>query len=103
MRGALFRFADVGVVAGGRDLLRDLTVDVRSGGVTGITGAVGGRQDHDAPAVQPARDPSLGRVLYRPFRVQLGSTPPMLRRRVPRKYLLTDLGCCLWAVEDLNL
>ncbi len=53
MRGALFRFADVGVVAGGRDLLRDLTVDVRSGGVTGITGAVGGRQDHDAPAVHP--------------------------------------------------
>ena len=79
--GTLFRFADVGVTAGGRDLLRDLTVDVRSGGVTGITGPSGAGKTTMLRLCNRLEIPSRGRVLYR-GRDVLEIDPLQLRRRV---------------------
>ena len=79
--GALFRFVDVTVAAGGRDLLRDVTVDVRSDGVTGITGPSGAGKTTMLRLCNRLEIASRGRVLYRGQDV-LEIDPRQLRRRV---------------------
>lgn len=80
-RGALFRFVEVAVAAGGRDLLRDLTVDVPSGGVTGITGPSGAGKTTMLRLCNRLEIAHRGRVLYRGQDV-LEIDPRQLRRRV---------------------
>jgi putative ABC transport system ATP-binding protein len=79
--GALFRFVDVGVTAGERDLLRGLTVDVRGGRVTGITGPSGAGKTTMLRLCNRLEVASRGWVLYRGRDVR-EIDPLQLRRRV---------------------
>lgn len=79
-RGALFRLVDVGVTAEGRELLRDLTVDIRAGGITGITGPSGAGKTTVLRLCNRLEVPSRGRVLFRDRDVA-EIDPLQLRRR----------------------
>ena len=80
-RQTLFRFADVAVTVEGRDLIQRLTVDLRSGGVTAITGPSGAGKTTMLRLCNRLEIASRGRVFYRQEDM-LEIDPLQLRRRV---------------------